>query len=153
MKVNFVEKRSYAEVNTLLENGSVDRAFICGCPYPEGHDEFGLEFLAALIVDGKISYYSYIIINENSKIEKFKDLREKIFAFVNPFSNIAKLVPAYMLQKLGEAHQSFFKNCSYRYSHENSIKTVAQGVIDGTAVDSLIRQYMNRKDYKYIKTR
>ena len=151
MKVNFVEKRSYAEVNTLLKNGNVDMAFVCGGPYVEGHDEFGLELLAAPMVDGKTSYYSYIIVNKDSKIEKFEDLRGKTFAFVDPLSNTGKLVPAYMLQKLGETPQSFFKDYSYTYSHDNSIKAVAQGVVEGAAVDSLIWEYMNRKDCKYTK--
>ncbi len=151
MKVNFVEKRTYAEVNALLKDRSIDMAFVCGGPYVEGHDEFGLELLVAPMVDGKIVYYSYIIVGKNSGIEKFRDLRGKTFAFVDPLSNSGKLVPTYMLQKLGETPQGFFSKYLYSYSHDNSIKAVAQGIVDGAAVDSLIWNYLDKKGSPYIK--
>lgn len=151
MKVNFVEKRTYAEVNGLLKNGGVDVAFVCGGPYVIGHDEFGLELLAAPLVDGEAVYYSYIIVSKKSGIKKFEELRGKTFAFVDPMSNTGRLIPTYMLYELGEEPQSFFKKCSYTYSHDNSIKAVAQGMVDGAAVDSLIWDYMDKKDRKFTK--
>ena len=151
MKVNFVEKKTYSEVNALLENESIDVAFVCGGPYVSGHDEFGLELLAAPVVEGETVYYSYIIVPLNSKIEKFEELKGKTFAFVDPISNTGKLIPTYMLHELGEAPQSFYKECLYTYSHDNSIKAVAQGIVDGAAVDNLIWEYMNKKNNKYTK--
>lgn len=151
MKVNFVEKKTYAEVNGLLENGSIDVAFVCGGPYVKGHDEFGLELLAAPMVEGKTVYYSYIIVGKNSGIEKFEELKEKAFAFVDPLSNTGKLIPTYMLQNLGQTPQSFFRESSYTYSHDDSIKAVAMGIVDGGAVDSLIWEYMNRKGSNYTR--
>ncbi len=151
MKVSFVEKRTYAEVNALLKNGGVDVAFVCGGPYVKGHDEFGLELLVAPVVDGKPIYYSYIIVGKNSSIEKFEELKGKTFAFADPLSNTGKLVPTYMLQKLKETPESFFSEYVYTYSHDNSIKAVAQGVVDGASVDSLIWDYMNKKECKYTK--
>lgn len=151
MQVNFIEKRTYGEVNALLKNGSIDVAFVCGGPYVEGYDEFGLELLAAPVVDGKTVYYSYIIVSKNSGIERFEELKGKVFAFVDPMSNTGKLVPTYMLHKLGEVPQSFFKKSLYTYSHDNSIKAVSQDIVDGAAVDSLIWEYLDKKGYKYTK--
>lgn len=151
MKVTFVEKMTYSEVNALLKNGSIDVAFVCGGPYVQGHDEFGMELLVAPMVEGKTVYYSYIIVGKNSGIEKFEELKGKTFAFADPLSNTGKLVPTYMLQRLRETPQSFFSEYLYTYSHDNSIKAVAQGVVDGAAVDSLIWEYMNKKGCKYTK--
>lgn len=151
MKVNFVEKNTYAEVNALLKNGSIDVAFVCGGPYVEGHDEFGLELLAAPLVEGKSVYYSYIIVGKNSGIERLEDLRGRVFAFADPMSNSGKLVPTYMLHKMGEDPQNFFKEYVYTYSHDNSIKAVAQGIVDGAAVDSIVWNYMNKRNDKYTK--
>lgn len=151
MKVNFIEKRTYGEVNALLKNGSIDIAFVCGGPYVIGHDEFGLELLVAPLVDGKALYYSYIIVGKNSGIKKIEELRRKTFAFVDPMSNTGKLIPTYMLYELGENPKTFFKECVYTYSHDKSIKAVAYGVVDGAAVDSLIWDYMDKKDRKYTK--
>ncbi len=151
MKVNFCEKGTYAEVNSLLRNGNIDVAFVCGGPYVKGHDDFGLELLVAPMVDGKLVYYSYIIVSKNSDIKEFEELKGKRFAFTDPLSNTGKLVPTYMLQKLGETPDSFFSEYLYTYSHDNSIKAVAQGVVDAAAVDSLIWDYMNKKGCKYTK--
>ena len=151
IKVNFIEKRTYGEVNALLKNGSIDIAFVCGGPYVMGHDEFGLELLVAPLVDGKALYYSYIIVGKNSGIKKIEELRGKTFAFVDPMSNTGKLIPTYMLYELGENPKTFFKECVYTYSHDKSIKAVAQGMVDGAAVDNLIWDYMDKKDRKYTK--
>jgi phosphonate transport system substrate-binding protein len=154
MSINFIERRTYAEVNALLENGSIDVAFVCGGPYVVGHDEFGLELLAAPLIGGKAVYYSYIIAAKNSGIEKFEDLKGGTFAFADPMSNTGKLIPAFMLHKMGQSPKSFFKESSYTFSHDRSIKAVAQGIVNGAAVDSLIWEYMNKKNPQYTqKTR
>ena len=46
---------------------------------------------------------------------------------------------------------SFFKEHSYTYGHDNSIKAVAQGIVDGAGVDSLIWQYMDNGNSEYTK--
>jgi phosphonate transport system substrate-binding protein len=150
-KINFVEKRTYGEVNSLLKKGDIDVAFVCGGPYVIGHDEFGLELLAAPVVNGKPFYYSYIIVGRDTRIENLYGLRGKTFAFVDPLSNTGKLVPTYMLRELGETPQSFFKEYLYTYGHDDSIKAVAQGIVDGAAVDSLIWDYMDKKGSEYTQ--
>lgn len=147
--VEFIDKKSYAEVNALLRSGDVDMAFVCGEPYVEGKKEFGLELLVAPQVDGKTVYYSYIIVPADSPAESLKDLRGKIFAFADPMSNSGKLVPTYMLAKINETPKSFFSKYFYTYAHDKTIKIVAQGIADGGAVDSLIWEYENAVDPRY----
>jgi phosphonate transport system substrate-binding protein len=142
MKVNFVERGSYREVNDLLEGGKVEVAFVCGGPYVEGHEKFGLELLAAPRVKGKTEYYSYIIVKKESAIKKVEELKEKTFAFADPLSNTGHLAPRFMLSKMGESPDSFFKEYDFTYGHDKSIKAVALGVVDGAAVDSLIWEYL-----------
>lgn len=151
IKVNFIDKRTYAEVNALLENGNIDMAFVCGGPYVEGHQRFGLELLAAPMVGGKTVYYSYIIVSEKSSFKTLEDLRGKTFAFADPMSNSGKLIPTYMLYELDETPQGFFREWIYTYDHDKSIKAVADGIVDGAAVDSLIWEYMNSKGSKYTR--
>ncbi len=50
-----------------------------------------------------------------------------------------------MLAKIEETPESFFKEYIYTYAHDKSIKAVAQGMVAGAAVDSLIWEYMNQK--------
>lgn len=147
--VKLIDKKTYAEINALLKLDHIDVAFICGQPYVEGHDEFGLELLVAPQAYGETIYYSYIIVHIDSPIKNFKELRGKVFAFADPMSNTGKLVPTYMLAKTGETPNSFFSRYVYTYAHDKSIKAVAQRLADGAAVDSLIWEYANRTNPEF----
>ncbi len=141
---DFVDREDYAEINELVESGEVDVAFVCGGPYVDGHDQFGMELLVAPQAYGETVYYSYIIVPKDSPIKKFEELRDKSFAFTDSLSNTGKLVPTYMLVKMNETPDSFFKRYNFTGSHDESIKVVAEGVVDGAAVDSLIWEYVDR---------
>lgn len=149
MKVKFVERETYSETNALLESGDVAMAFVCGGPYIRGHKDFNLELLAAPQVGGKTVYYSYIIVAKNSSINRFEELKGKTFAFVDPMSNTGTLYPRYILYRMRESPESFFKKFIYTYSHDNSIKAVAEGIVDAAAVDSLVWDYLNNKNSHY----
>jgi len=142
--VEFVDREKYDEINRMVRDEQLDVAFVCGGPYVDGHDEFGMELLAAPQAYGKTVYYSYIIVAKDSPLKSFADLRGKTFAFADPLSNSGKLVPEYMLAKMGQTPDTFFKKTIYTYAHDKSIKAVAQGVVDGAAVDSLIWEYAAR---------
>ncbi len=142
--VEFVDRENYAEINQLVKDGQVDVAFVCGGPYVDGHADFGMELLVAPRAYGGQVYYSYIIVAKGSKIQALADLRGKTFAFTDPLSNTGTLVPTYLLAKMGETPEHFFKKSFYSQSHDKSIKAVAQGVADGAAVDSLIWEYAAR---------
>jgi phosphonate transport system substrate-binding protein len=143
IKVEYVDRESYAEINSMLENGEIEAAFVCSGPYVEGHKEFGLELLVAPQVYGATKYYSYIIVAKHSPIRSFSGLRGKRFAFTDPLSNTGKLVPTYMLARMHETPDSFFGQYIFTGQHDKSIKAVAQGVVDAAAVDSLIWEYLN----------
>ena len=152
LKVNFIDRDTYAEVNSLLKNKNIDVAFVCGGPYVDGHDEFGLELLCAPQMDGKVVYYSYIIVSKDSPVKTLGDLRGKKFAFVDPMSNSGKAVPICILkEELNEIPETFFGEYVYTYDHDKSIKAVSHRIVDAAAVDSLIWNYMDKKGDKNVK--
>ncbi len=132
-----------------MKHNKVHAAFVCGKPYVDGNDEYGLEILVAPQVNGKNVYYSYIIVHNESSVDGIEALRGKTFAFVDPGSNSGKLVPTYLLAQMRESPNSFFKKFIYTYGHDKSIKAVAQKIVEGAAVDSLIYDYMKEFDPKY----
>lgn len=142
-KVQYIDREGYAEINTLLRQGELEAAFVCSGPYVDGQRQFGLELLAAPQAYGAPVYYSYIIVPAESGVRSFAGLQGKRFAFTDPLSNTGKLVPTYMLAKMGETPESFFKEVVFTKSHDRSIKAVAQGIVDGAAVDSLIWEYLS----------
>lgn len=147
--VDFVDREDYAEINDLLRKGDIDAAFVCSGPYVDGHKDFGLELLVAPQAYGETLYYSYIIVAKSAPINSLEGLRGKKFAFTDPLSNTGKLVPTFMLTKMNETPETFFKSYTYTKSHDKSIKAVAMGMVDGAAVDSLIWEYLNRTNPEF----
>jgi len=139
--VEFIDRENYREINQLLRSGNVDVAFVCSGPYVEGRREFNLELLVAPQAYGQAVYYAYIIVAKDSPITRFEELRGRTFAFADPDSNSGRLVPEFMLAKMGETPDSFFSKHIFTYAHDKSIKAVAQGIVDGASVDSLIWDY------------
>ena len=139
--IELVQRKTYGEINQLLDKGEIDLAFICSGPYARGTEEHGFELLAAPQVQGSHFYRSYLIVNRNQPYQKLDDLRGRVFAFTDPESNTGRLAPTYWLKQIGEEPGRFFSKVIYTYSHDNSILAVGRGLVDGAAVDSLIWEY------------
>jgi len=142
-EVELVQRKTYAEINDLLERREIDLALVCAGPYVTGHKKFGMELLTVPMVHGGTVYYSYFIVRRDGPIKEVQELRGRRFAFADPDSNTGYIVPRYALNRLGETPERFFSETFFTHSHDNSIKAVANGLADGAAVDSLIFEYMN----------
>ena len=149
--IELIQRKTYQEVNDMLERKELDLAFVCSGPYVTGHDKFGMELLVAPMLYGKPFYQAYFIVHRNSPIKDIEGLRGKRFAFTDPNSNTGKLVPTYVLSKTGETPETFFKEVIYTYSHDNSIKAVSKRLVDGASVDGLIWDYCNEKSSECVK--
>ncbi|MCK7494206.1 MAG: PhnD/SsuA/transferrin family substrate-binding protein [Comamonadaceae bacterium] len=75
--VQMIHRRTYGEMDALLEKGDVKVAFICSAPYVKDRDAFGVELLVAPVVNGKPVYHSYIIVHKDSPVRSFAELRER----------------------------------------------------------------------------
>ncbi len=149
MEVVFVQRKKYEEVNALLKDDQLELAFVCTGAYIEGHDDFGMEILVAPVTQGRTVYYSYTIVPADSPVKSFDELKGKTFAFTDPMSNTGKLAPTYRLAQMKQTPESFFKSTSYTYSHDKSIESVARNLVDGAAVDSLVWDYLDRKNPEF----
>ena len=148
------QRRKYAEINDLLKSGEAQFAYTCTGAYLSGRKEFGLEVLAVPVVNNRTTYNSYIIVNNNSTYQKFEDLKGKVFAFTDPLSLSGKIYPGYLLETMDTTEQEYFGKTFYTSSHEKSVESVAYGLADGAAVDSLIFEDMKRlKDPAVDKVR
>ena len=144
--VQFIQRKTYGEINELLGKGKIDIAFICSGPYVVGKEKYGFELLATPEVQKSHFYQSYLIVNKTSPFENILDLKGQVFAFTDPDSNTGKLVPTYWLSQMGKRPETFFSKTIYTYSHDNSILAVAKSLVDGAAIDSLIWEYYHRKN-------
>ncbi|MFN3739462.1 MAG: phosphate/phosphite/phosphonate ABC transporter substrate-binding protein [Thermodesulfovibrionales bacterium] len=149
MPVEMVHRRSYEEMDRLLQNGEVKIAFICSYPYVKDRETFGVELLVVPKVNGKTTYHSYIIVHKDSPINSFSELKGKTFAFTDPRSNTGRLYPLYLLKTMGKTPEEFFKKTIYSYSHNKSVELVAKKKVDGAAVESIVFEYMLKTGSPY----
>jgi phosphonate transport system substrate-binding protein len=145
-EVQFIQRKTYGEINELLGIGQIDLAFICSGPYAAGKKKYELELVATPQVQKSRYYQSYLIVNKASQFKRLEDLKGRVFAFTDPESNTGKLVPTYWLYEIGEQPETYFSKTIYTYSHDNSILAVAKALVDGAAIDGLIWEYYNQKD-------
>jgi phosphonate transport system substrate-binding protein len=139
--LEFVQRKTYGEINELLGKGEIDLAFICSGPYASTKDRYGFVPLAVPEVQGNTSYRAYLIVNRSSPFRRFQDLKGQTFAFTDPDSNTGRLVPTFWLAELNQRPETFFQHIIYTYSHDNSILAVARGLVAAAAVDGLVWEY------------
>ncbi len=140
--VEMKQRRTYQEVNDLLGAGKLDAAILCSGPYVFAKRQYGVELLAVPVINGSPTYRSYIIVPQSSTAASLEELHRKRFAFTDPLSTSGYLYPVYALMSQGRRPATFFAKTLFTYSHDNSIEAVAEGVVDGAAVDSLIYDYL-----------
>ena len=142
-QATLVMRPTYAEVSGLIRRRQVDVSFVCSLLYVEGAENSSMELLVAPLVNGQTVYYSYLIVPQDSTSINYTDLRQSVFAFTDPLSNSGHLVPTYYLTPLGETPDTFFSRYIYTQRHDNSIIAVANRLVDGAAVDSLVYDQMS----------
>lgn len=140
--VEMKQRRTYQEVNDMLGTGKLDAAILCSGPYVYAKRQYGIELLAVPVINGSPTYRSYIIVPQSSTAASLEELHRKRFAFTDPLSTSGYLYPVYALMSQGRHPSTFFAKTLFTYSHDNSIEAVAEGVVDGAAVDSLIYDYL-----------
>lgn len=136
--VVLLQRKTYKEVNDLLEAGNADVAFVCSGGYVAGSQVFGMELLAMPQVGGEQTYQSVIITGKETPASSLVDLQHRSFAFTDPMSFSGRIAPVYMLESRGFMSQQFFGRTFFTYSHDAAIKAVYDGIVDAAAVDSLI---------------
>ena len=138
----FKQKKTYEEVNELLETGEVDFAFICSGAYIEEAKHKHVRLLVAPVINEQTYYQAYIITQENSAINSFSELEGHSFAYTDPLSNTGYLYPRKHLFDLGTNENVFFSKTIFTNGHDISIQMVNRGIIDASSVHGLIFDYI-----------
>lgn len=136
--VILLQRKTYKELNNLLESGEADIAFLSTGAYASYRGAEPIEILAMVKTKGTIKYDTYIIVNKNSSFKSFKDLKDKRFAFTDPYSYSGKLAVDNYLMKKNTNAKDYFKSYFYTYSHDKSIFAVANNMADAASIDSQI---------------
>ena len=156
-EVEYISGFSYSTINALLDSGMADVGFICGLPYIMKRDkpQPSVELLLAPVMkdkkyNNKPIYYSYIITHKDSKFDSFAELKGSRFVYNDEISNSGYNMPRAHLISVGET-SGFFGGVVRSGSHEESIRMVALGEVDVSAVDSLVYDHALYKKTEYVQ--
>ncbi len=132
--------RSYEE----LADGRADLAFLCGLPYVHLADAPTpvVAPVAAPVLEGeryrgRPIYFSDVIVASDSPFRSFEDLRGASWAFNEPDSQSGFGVVRAHLAGLGET-RGYFGRVVEAGFHDTAIRMVAEGGVDGAAIDSQV---------------
>jgi phosphonate transport system substrate-binding protein len=143
---SMVLKPTYGEVRVLLEQNAVHSAFVCTGTYMACFAARSVEVLAVPDFKDGMQYRCLLIVRADSGIDDVQDLQGMSFAFTDPESNTGCFVPKWHLKERGFNPETHFGRVVFTKSHDRSIRAVADGVVDGAGVDSLIYYSLVKSD-------
>jgi len=134
---SLVTGRSFGQ----LTDGTVHFAFLCGLPYVR-LSGCGLRAIAAPVLTGhryggRPIYFSDVIVPSTSSAQGLGDLRGCSWAYNEPDSHSGYLVTLHHLLEMGET-PAFFGRWKMTGHHQESVRRVAAGDLDASAVDSQV---------------
>ncbi len=146
--VEFVQRRTYREVNDLLAVGQLDAAILCTGGYLDLQRRIPgtVEVLAVPVVGGESTYRSLLIVPAASGVKSLSELAGKRFAFTDELSLTGRTWVVRRIEEMGRDPKRFFGGTTYTQSHDRSIAGVAAGIVDGAAVHSLVLEHMTARD-------
>jgi phosphonate transport system substrate-binding protein len=126
--------------------------FVCSLPYVT-YERRGLDLagpVAAPVLvgeryGGRPIYFSDVIVHRDSPYASFEDLRGARWAFNEPLSHSGYGITRYHLVSLGET-AGFFGAVVEAGFHEEAIRMVSRGEVDGSAIDSQVLAIALRDD-------
>ncbi|MDO8601300.1 MAG: phosphate/phosphite/phosphonate ABC transporter substrate-binding protein [bacterium] len=83
-------------------------------------------------------YYGYIFTRKDSGLNTIEDLKDKKFAYVDPYTSAGYFFPQFLLKEKGLNSDSFFRVSSFLGSHKNAILAVLNGEYDGGAAKDVV---------------
>jgi phosphonate transport system substrate-binding protein len=86
-----------------------------------------------------------VIVHRDAPVRSFQDLRGRSWAFNEPLSHSGYGITRYHLLRLGETG-GFFGEVIEAGFHETAIRMVAEGKVDGSAIDSQVLAVAMRDD-------
>lgn len=137
--VEFVSRDSYRETIDLIKRKKIDFAWVSDYPYVYLEEKRLARLLITPLYQGRPYYCSYLIAPASDfKTKSLPQLKGKIFAYADPYSNSGYLVPRYQLQQAGEDPNRFFRKTFFTWGHRRIVEAVAQGLADAGALDSFV---------------
>lgn len=130
----FVSK-DYVGLVEAMKEKKVDFAFLSAMTFVFAEKSAGAKVLLKKVWDGPF-YHSALLVRDDAKISKVRQLKGKKIAFVDQKSASGFLYPRVSFKKQGIDPEKYFGEIVYSGNHQNSVKLLAEGKVDAIAVFS-----------------
>lgn len=146
--IEFVQRRTYREVNDLLAAGRLDAALVCTGGYLDlaARSPGAVELIAVPLLDGEPTYRSLVVVRADAPFTSLEELAGARFAFTDELSFSGRAYVLDWLRRNGHDPHRFFASTIYTQNHDRSVKAVAAGLVDGAAVHSAVFDHLVRED-------
>jgi phosphonate transport system substrate-binding protein len=134
-------------VNNFI-SGRFDGAFFGSFTYAYAHSRLNLEVLARPErFDGSSTYHGYIFVRKDSGIKGVRDMKGKVFVFVDKATTAGYIFPvAYLLENGVKDYKKFLKEFYFSGTHEGAIYDVLNKKADIGAAKNTIYEDLMKKD-------
>lgn len=140
--VEFVRRDRYVETMDLLRLKKLDFAWVCDYPYM--YFKTQVKLLAVPLYQGRPYYQSLLIVPaSDTSTRSLLQLKGKVFAYSDPYSNTGYLTPQYELMQAGADPSKHFRKTFFAWSHRRVLEAVANGLADGGAMSSHVWDTMS----------
>ncbi len=133
-KVVLYIAKSYGDLRTQMEAGTVDIGSFSPFAYVDAARGGKIRIIAQSILDGAATYRGLIVARKDSGLKTLDDLQGKRFAFVDPKSASGYVYPRAMLIEKGFTPERYFRETIFAGGHDKVIAAVLEGRADAGAI-------------------
>ena len=132
-KARTIILRDYDIFNEGVIKGIIDVGWLSPFAYVNAHEKSGVIPIVTPKVNGRFTYNGYIISKKGSSIDTLIDLKGKHFGYVDSKSASGYIYARHIFKTNGLDPDKMFSKISFMGSHDNVIKAVLSGDLDGGA--------------------
>ncbi|MCY6353665.1 phosphate/phosphite/phosphonate ABC transporter substrate-binding protein [Clostridium sp. ZS2-4] len=132
-KARTIIVKNYDELSKGIKNSIIDIGWFSPFAYVTAHKKLGITPIVTPKVNGKATYNGFIITKKTINIKNIKDLINKSFGYVDANSASGYLYARHIFKENGLNPDNIFNKVSFMGSHDNVIKGILSGELDGGA--------------------
>lgn len=147
IKLNVLTR--YGNIIDNFNSMNLDGAFFGSFTYALAHVKLGIEPLARPEnIDGTSTYYGMIFVRKDSGIKTAKDMKGKIFAFVDKATTAGYLLPLAFFKENGiQDYKTYFNETYFTGTHDAAIYDVLNKRADiGAAKNTIFYRLANNDE-------
>jgi phosphonate transport system substrate-binding protein len=134
-RVELVQMKTYEDMVEALAAGEVDAGIAGSLVAYRTARDLGAIPLARPQKNGQSTYEGLVLVRKDDGIRGFRDLRGRKFSMVKGTS-AGELFPAFLAREQGFSPDKYFEAVILAPNHEDSIRRVVDGSVDGAAAKS-----------------